>query len=77
MSSSYQNSPTSAEQDARLALLTEWLGTLGLVEAGSRRPASAAAAERHQRGVLGQQIQRAHRHHRLQPRAARECRSFN
>lgn len=46
MSSSYQNSPTSAEQDARLALLTEWLGSLGLVDTGSRRPASTDASFR-------------------------------
>ncbi|HEU4373201.1 MAG TPA: phosphotransferase, partial [Telluria sp.] len=36
--------PTSA--DARLAQLTSWLGTLGLVEAGSRRPASSDASFR-------------------------------
>jgi aminoglycoside/choline kinase family phosphotransferase len=41
-----QNSPTSAEQDARLALLTEWLAGLGLVETGSRRPASSDASFR-------------------------------
>ncbi|MFL6674692.1 MAG: aminoglycoside phosphotransferase family protein [Massilia sp.] len=46
MSSLSQNSPTSAEQDARLAQLTEWLGTLGLVEVGSRRPASSDASFR-------------------------------
>ncbi|MDB5746235.1 MAG: aminoglycoside phosphotransferase [Massilia sp.] len=46
MSSLYQNSPTSLEQDARLASLTEWLGTLDLVEAGSRRPASSDASFR-------------------------------
>ena len=46
MSSLYQNTPTSLEQDARLALLTEWLGTLDLVEAGSRRPASSDASFR-------------------------------
>lgn len=46
MSSSYQNSPTSTEQDARLALLTEWLGSLNLVETGSRRPASSDASFR-------------------------------
>ena len=46
MSSSYQNTPTSAEQDARLALLTEWLGTLGLVDLASRRPASSDASFR-------------------------------
>jgi len=46
MASSYQNSPTSTEQDARLALLTEWLGSLNLVETGSRRPASTDASFR-------------------------------
>ncbi len=46
MSSLYQNSPTSAEQDARLALLTEWLSSLDLVDAGSRRPASSDASFR-------------------------------
>ncbi len=46
MSSLYQNSPTSAEQDARLALLTEWLSSLDLVETGSRRPASSDASFR-------------------------------
>ncbi|TFW29396.1 aminoglycoside phosphotransferase family protein [Massilia horti] len=46
MSSLYQNSPTSAEQDARLSQLTEWLGTLGLVDVESRRPASSDASFR-------------------------------
>ncbi|GAB3441140.1 phosphotransferase [Massilia solisilvae] len=46
MSSLSQNSPTSAEKDARLALLTEWLAGLGLVDAGSRRPASSDASFR-------------------------------
>ncbi|HAV34855.1 MAG TPA: aminoglycoside phosphotransferase [Massilia sp.] len=46
MSSLYQNIPTSAEQDARLTLLTEWLGSLDLVEVGSRRPASSDASFR-------------------------------
>jgi aminoglycoside/choline kinase family phosphotransferase len=46
MSSLSQNSPTSAEQDARLALLTEWLASLDLVDAGSRRPASSDASFR-------------------------------
>jgi aminoglycoside/choline kinase family phosphotransferase len=46
MSSLYQNSPTSAEQDARLALLTEWLSSLDLVEVGSTRPASSDASFR-------------------------------
>ncbi len=46
MSSLYQNSPTSAEQDARLVLLTEWLSSLDLVETASRRPASSDASFR-------------------------------
>jgi aminoglycoside/choline kinase family phosphotransferase len=46
MSSLSQNSPTSAIQDARLAQLTEWLGTLGLVDVESRRPASSDASFR-------------------------------
>jgi aminoglycoside/choline kinase family phosphotransferase len=46
MSSLSQNSPTSADQDARLASLTEWLGTLDLVETGSRRAASSDASFR-------------------------------
>jgi hypothetical protein len=46
MASLYQNSPTSAEQDARLALLTEWLSSLDLVEVASRRPASSDASFR-------------------------------
>jgi aminoglycoside/choline kinase family phosphotransferase len=46
MASLYQNSPTSAEQDARLALLTEWLSSLDLVEVGSTRPASSDASFR-------------------------------
>ncbi|XYJ10924.1 aminoglycoside phosphotransferase family protein [Telluria sp. B2] len=46
MSSLYQNTPTSAEQDARLALLTEWLGSLDLVEVASSRPASSDASFR-------------------------------
>ncbi len=41
-----QNSPTSAEQDARLAQLTEWLAGLALVDVGSRRPASSDASFR-------------------------------
>jgi aminoglycoside/choline kinase family phosphotransferase len=43
MSSSYP-APTSA--DARLAQLTSWLNTLGLVEVASRRPASTDASFR-------------------------------
>jgi aminoglycoside/choline kinase family phosphotransferase len=46
MSSLSQNTPNSADQDARLTLLTEWLGSLGLVDAGSRRPASSDASFR-------------------------------
>jgi aminoglycoside/choline kinase family phosphotransferase len=46
MSSLSQNSPTSADKDARLALLTDWLATLNLVDAGSRRPASSDASFR-------------------------------
>lgn len=46
MSSLYQNSPTSAEKDARLAQLVEWLGTTNLVETGSLRPASSDASFR-------------------------------
>ena len=46
MSSLYQNSPTCAEQDARLAQLTDWLGTTGLVELATRRPASSDASFR-------------------------------
>jgi len=46
MSSLYQNTPTSTEQDARLALLTEWLGSLGLVQTATRRPASTDASFR-------------------------------
>jgi len=46
MSSLSQTPPTSLDQDARLARLTEWLGTLDLVEAGTRRPASSDASFR-------------------------------
>jgi aminoglycoside/choline kinase family phosphotransferase len=46
MSSLYQNSPTCAEPDARLAQLTDWLGTTGLVELATRRPASSDASFR-------------------------------
>jgi aminoglycoside/choline kinase family phosphotransferase len=46
MSSLPQNTPNPAQQDARLALLTDWLATLDLVDAGSRRPASADASFR-------------------------------
>jgi aminoglycoside/choline kinase family phosphotransferase len=46
MSPLSQNTPTSAEQDARLARLTDWLAPLQLVEPGSRRPASSDASFR-------------------------------
>jgi aminoglycoside/choline kinase family phosphotransferase len=46
MSSLSQNSPTAADQDARLIQLNDWLATLGLVEVGSRRPASSDASFR-------------------------------
>jgi hypothetical protein len=46
MSSLSPNSPTCAEQDARLAQLTAWLATTGLVEAGSQRAASSDASFR-------------------------------
>jgi aminoglycoside/choline kinase family phosphotransferase len=41
-----QNSPTSAEQDARLIQLNDWLVSLNLVDVGSRRPASSDASFR-------------------------------
>jgi aminoglycoside/choline kinase family phosphotransferase len=46
MSSLSQNTSTTAEQDARLARLTDWLAPLQLVEVGSRRPASSDASFR-------------------------------
>ncbi len=46
MSSLYQNSSTSANADARLALLNEWLASTGLVEVGTGRPASIDASFR-------------------------------
>jgi len=54
MSSSYQNPPTSidstvehnVDRDARLAQLTEWLASTGLVDAASGRPASSDASFR-------------------------------
>jgi len=46
MSSSYQNSATSTNVDARLALLNEWLASTGLVDVGSGRPASIDASFR-------------------------------
>jgi aminoglycoside/choline kinase family phosphotransferase len=38
--------PAPTSSDARLAQLTSWLDTLGLVQAGSRRPASSDASFR-------------------------------
>jgi len=46
MSSSYQNSATSTNMDARLALLNEWLASTGLVDVGTGRPASIDASFR-------------------------------
>jgi aminoglycoside/choline kinase family phosphotransferase len=46
MSSLPQHTSASADQDARLARLTAWLGTLDLVDAGSLRPASSDASFR-------------------------------
>ena len=45
MSMSSSSTPTTSA-DARLAQLTSWLDTLGLVQAGSRRPASSDASFR-------------------------------
>jgi len=45
MSSISSNSPT-ATPEQRLSQLTAWLATLGLVQVGSRRPASADASFR-------------------------------
>ncbi|MDB5962923.1 MAG: aminoglycoside phosphotransferase [Massilia sp.] len=45
MSMSSSSTPTTSA-DARLAQLTSWLDTLGLVELGSRRPASSDASFR-------------------------------
>lgn len=45
MSMSSSSTPTTSA-DARLAQLTSWLDTLGLVEIGSRRPASSDASFR-------------------------------
>lgn len=45
MSMSSPSTPTTSA-DARLAQLTSWLDTLGLVQAGSRRPASSDASFR-------------------------------
>ncbi|WP_137174573.1 aminoglycoside phosphotransferase family protein [Massilia sp. HP4] len=46
MSSSYQNSATSTNVDARLAQLNEWLASTGLVDVGTGRPASIDASFR-------------------------------
>ncbi|VXC41536.1 aminoglycoside phosphotransferase family protein [Massilia sp. 9I] len=46
MSSLYQNSFTSADKDARLQALTEWLVSTGLVDVESGRPASSDASFR-------------------------------
>lgn len=46
MSSLYQNTSTSADRDARLAQLNDWLATTGLVEVGSGRQASTDASFR-------------------------------
>lgn len=46
MSLMSSNTPAPASSDARLAQLTSWLATLGLVEADSRRPASSDASFR-------------------------------
>ncbi|QYF95547.1 phosphotransferase [Massilia sp. PAMC28688] len=44
--SSISSTPPSATPDQRLAQLTAWLDTLGLVQVGSRRPASSDASFR-------------------------------
>jgi aminoglycoside/choline kinase family phosphotransferase len=46
MSSLSQHSPTAFDKDARLAGLTAWLDSLGLVDVGSLRPASSDASFR-------------------------------
>ncbi len=46
MSSLYQNSSTSADKDARLQQLNEWLASTGLVKVETGRPASADASFR-------------------------------
>jgi aminoglycoside/choline kinase family phosphotransferase len=46
MSSLYQNSSTSADKDARLQGLREWLASTGLVDVESGRPASSDASFR-------------------------------
>lgn len=44
--SSLPQHPTAADKDARLAMLTGWLASLDLVDAGSHRPASSDASFR-------------------------------
>jgi aminoglycoside/choline kinase family phosphotransferase len=46
MSPLSQTPPAPADHDPRLTQLDAWLGTLGLVDAGSRRPASSDASFR-------------------------------
>ena len=46
MSSQSQHVPTPSDKDARLAQLTEWLGSLDLVDLGTLRPASSDASFR-------------------------------
>jgi aminoglycoside/choline kinase family phosphotransferase len=46
MSSSPQHAPTTDDKDARKAQLTEWLGSLDLVDVGTLRPASSDASFR-------------------------------
>jgi aminoglycoside/choline kinase family phosphotransferase len=46
MSSSSQHAPTTDDKDARKAQLTEWLGSLDLVDVGTLRPASSDASFR-------------------------------
>lgn len=46
MSSLPQHSPAAADKDTRLAMLTDWLASLNLVDAGTRRPASSDASFR-------------------------------
>src|SRR6059058_1826047 len=46
MSSQSQHAPSTHDKDARLAQLTEWLGSLDLVDVGTLRPASSDASFR-------------------------------
>lgn len=46
MSSQSQHVPTTHDKDARLAQLTEWLGSLDLVDVATLRPASSDASFR-------------------------------